>query len=85
MIITDDIKLQILARVDIVELIGDSIMLKKKGRNFIGLCPFHTDTKPSLNVNPALGIYKCFACGAGGDAISFMKEYHRMSYPEDMK
>ncbi|TAL68193.1 MAG: DNA primase [Bacteroidetes bacterium] len=83
--ITEDIKRQILSRTDIVEIIGEAIDLRRKGRSFVGLCPFHNDTHPSMNVNPDLGIYKCFACGAGGDVISFLINYHRLSYVEAMQ
>jgi len=83
--ITEDIKRQILSRTDIVEIVGEAIDLRQKGRNFVGLCPFHNDTHPSMNVNRDLGIYKCFACGAGGDSISFLMNYHRLSYIESMQ
>jgi DNA primase len=83
--ITEDIKRQILSRTDIVEIIGEAIDLRRKGRSFVGLCPFHNDTHPSMNVNPDLGIYKCFSCGAGGDVISFLINYHRLSYVEAMQ
>ncbi|MBI5325482.1 MAG: DNA primase [Ignavibacteriae bacterium] len=83
--ITEDIKRQILSRTDIVEIIGEAIDLRRKGRSFVGLCPFHNDTHPSMNVNPDLGIYKCFSCGAGGDVISFLINYHRLSYLESMQ
>ncbi len=83
--ITDDIKRQILQRTDIVEIVGEAIDLRQRGKNFLGLCPFHNDTHPSLNVSRELGIYKCFSCGAGGDAITFLMEYHRLSYIEAMK
>lgn len=83
--ITEDIKRQILSRTDIVEIVGEAIDLRQKGRNFVGLCPFHNDSHPSMNVNRDLGIYKCFACGAGGDSISFLMNYHRLSYVESMQ
>jgi DNA primase len=83
--ITDDIKRQILQRTDIVEIIGEAIDLKQRGKNFLGLCPFHNDSHPSLNVSRELGIYKCFACGAGGDAITFLMDYHRLDFIEAMK
>ena len=54
------------------------IPLTRKGQNLEALCPFHSDTKPSLKVNDQKGLYKCFACGAGGDAINFVKEYKKI-------
>ncbi|MGA2297682.1 MAG: DNA primase, partial [FCB group bacterium] len=83
--ITDEIREEILRHTDIVDVVSESIELRKKGKNFIGLCPFHNDKKPSLNVSPELGIYKCFACGAGGDAISFMMNYHHLNFIEAIK
>ena len=61
------------------------IPLSKKGANLEAICPFHTDTKPSLKVNDAKGMYKCFACGAGGDAITFVKEFKRIEFVEALK
>ena len=58
---------------DIVELISEHVGLKKKGREMVGLCPFHEDHKPSLYVNSVKQIFKCFACGAGGDVFKFVQ------------
>ena len=55
--------------VDIVDIISDSVLLKKTGRNFVGLCPFHSEKTPSFTVSPEKQIYHCFGCGASGDAI----------------
>jgi DNA primase len=73
---------RVLESTDLVELIGQHIALRPKGREFAGLCPFHDDTNPSLYVSPTKQIYKCFVCGAGGDALSFITHYHKMSFPE---
>lgn len=70
------------ARADIVEVIGEYIPLTKRGQNFIGLCPFHNDTTPSLTVNSAKGIYKCFACDASGDIITFLQDYLKVTFLE---
>lgn len=73
---------RILDATDIVALIGERIPLKRAGKEFVGLCPFHNDKKPSLNVSPAKGIFKCFACGAGGDAIKFVQLYEKIEFKE---
>ncbi|MCA9799981.1 MAG: DNA primase [Cyanobacteria bacterium HKST-UBA04] len=67
---------------DIVDVVGQTVMLKKAGRNYKGLCPFHNDKKPSFNVNPAKQIYKCFSCGEGGDALAFIMKTQRKTYGE---
>ena len=69
-------------RVDIVEIVGSFLELKKSGANFKAICPFHNDTTPSLHVSPSKQIYHCFSCGAGGDAIKFVMEYEKLNYPE---
>lgn len=66
-------------------IIGQFMTLNKKGANLEGLCPFHPDTKPSLKVNDSKGMYKCFVCGAGGDAITFVKEFKRIDFIEAIK
>jgi len=73
---------QILQSIDIVEVIGSYVALKRRGKEMIGLCPFHEDRRPSLNVSPVKQIFKCFACGAGGDVIKFIMLRERMSFPE---
>ncbi|MAE60700.1 MAG: DNA primase [Planctomycetaceae bacterium] len=81
----DDVKRQVQQATDIVALIGEQVSLRARGREFVGLCPFHDDKKPSLNVVPAKQIFKCFACGAGGDVFSFVIDYHKMTFPEAMR
>lgn len=78
---------RVLDATDLVALIGEHVALKPKGREHVGLCPFHDDRTPSLAVVTHKGgaFYKCFACGAAGNAIDFMMEFHRMSYPEALK
>ena len=85
MAVEGDDKLRVQQATDIVELIGEHVALKSQGREFAGLCPFHEDSRPSMQVSPAKQIYKCFACGAGGDVFSFTMQYHRMAFVEAMK
>jgi len=73
---------QILQSIDIVEVISSYVSLRQKGREFLGLCPFHNDHKPSMHVVPAKQIFKCFSCGAGGDVIKFIMLRERMTFPE---
>ena len=70
---------------DIVELIGEYVSLKKDGASFKGCCPFHNEKTPSFKVNPARQIYKCFGCGKGGDAVSFVMEHDHLSYPDALR
>lgn len=70
---------------NIVDVVSDFVALKKAGVNYKGLCPFHTDNTPSLMVSPAKGICKCFACGEGGDAVTFIQKHEQLSYPEALK
>lgn len=81
----DDAKVQVLTSTDIVRLIGEHVALTPRGREYLGLCPFHDDKNPSMHVSPAKQIYKCFSCGAGGDAFSFVMGYHKMTFPEALK
>ncbi|MEN6428373.1 MAG: DNA primase [Phycisphaerales bacterium] len=67
---------------DIVDVIGEHVSLKRKGREWLGLCPFHEDHKPSLYVNPDKQIYKCFACGAGGDVLKFVQMREGLTFPQ---
>ena len=83
--IASDIIEAIKAKADIVEVIGEYVPLNKSGQNYKGLCPFHSDTTPSLTVNSAKGIYKCFACDASGDVFTFLQEYLKISFQETVK
>ncbi len=67
---------------DIVDVIGEHVSLKRKGREWLGLCPFHEDHRPSLYVNPDKQIYKCFACGAGGDVLKFVQMREGLTFPQ---
>jgi DNA primase len=75
----------ILGATRIEEVVGDFVALKKRGVNFIGLCPFHNEKTPSFTVSPAKGIYKCFGCGKAGNAISFLIEHEHFTYPETLR
>jgi DNA primase len=70
---------------DIVSLIGQYVTLKKLGRNYRGLCPFHSEKNPSFYVNPEKGIYYCFGCQKGGNAVSFLMEYEKLDFPEAIR
>ena len=76
---------QVAQATDIVDLIGQYIALKKRGHEFLGLCPFHADKHPSMNVSPNKQIFKCFACGAGGGVFKFVELYDKLSFPEAVK
>ena len=67
---------------DIVDVIAEHVSLRKKGREMVGLCPFHEDHRPSLNVNPHKQIFKCFACGAGGDVFKFIQMREGLTFPQ---
>lgn len=67
------------------EVVGDYVNLKRRGSNLIGLCPLHGEKTPSFNVNPARGIFKCFGCGEGGDAISFVQKHDSIGYVDALR
>jgi DNA primase len=76
---------QILSRIDIVEIVGSFVKLKKRGANYLGLCPFHNEKSPSFTVSQSKEIYKCFGCGASGNSISFLMEHEKYSYVEALR
>lgn len=76
---------QILDAADIVDVVSDFVALKRRGANWIGLCPFHNDRHPSFYVSRAKGICKCFACGEGGSAVNFIMKHEQLSYPEALR
>src|SRR5574344_1064740 len=80
-----DIGKEILKQVDIVDIISSFIKVTKKGRNYVALCPFHDDSNPSLSISKEKQIFKCFVCGASGNAISFVKKYKNCSYFDAVK
>ena len=76
---------QILQAAHIEEVVGEFVSLKKRGSNYIGLCPFHNEKTGSFNVNPARNIFKCFGCGKGGDSAKFLMEHEHITYPEALR
>ncbi|MEW6049482.1 MAG: DNA primase [Candidatus Zixiibacteriota bacterium] len=76
---------QVRQATDIAQVIGEFVRLKKRGRNFLGLCPFHTEKTPSFNVNPDRQIFHCFGCGKGGNIFSFLMEHEKMSFVEAVR
>src|SRR5437762_14309017 len=83
--ITQNTIQQILSRIDIVEIVGSFVKLKKRGANYLGLCPFHNEKTPSFTVSPSKEIYKCFGCGRSGNTISFLMEHEKYSYVESLR
>jgi DNA primase len=76
---------EILSRIDIVDIVGGVVKLKRRGANYLGLCPFHNEKTPSFTVSPSKEIYKCFGCGRSGNSISFIMEHEKYSYVEALK
>ena len=76
---------EIRSRLDILDIVQSRVVLKKKGQNYWGCCPFHSEKTPSFCVNVQKGIFKCFGCGEGGDAISFLMKINNQSFPEVIK
>ncbi|MEA3224367.1 MAG: DNA primase [Planctomycetota bacterium] len=78
----NSVVLQVQQANDIVDVIGEHVNLKKKGREMVGLCPFHADHRPSMNVSIVKQIFKCFACGAGGDVFKFVQMRENLTFPQ---
>ena len=76
---------RIYAAANIVEIIGDYVTLRRKGVNYQACCPFHNEKTPSFVVSPSKGVFKCFGCGKGGNAVTFLMEHEQMTYPEALK
>ncbi|MDP6540592.1 MAG: CHC2 zinc finger domain-containing protein, partial [Planctomycetota bacterium] len=72
-------------RVDILDVVGRSVSLKKAGRNFKGLCPFHEEKTPSFNVHPDRGTFHCFGCGEGGNVFTFLMNHDGLTFPEAVR
>ncbi len=83
--ISQDTIQQILNRLDIIDVVGEFVKLKKRGTNYIGNCPFHNEKTPSFTVSPSKEIYKCFGCGKSGNTISFVMEHEKYSYVDALK
>ena len=76
---------EITSRIQIIDVVSEFVKLKKRGANYLGVCPFHSEKTPSFTVSPSKEIYKCFGCGKSGNAISFIMEHEKLSYVEAMK
>ena len=76
---------QIKNRIDIIDVVGEYVKLKKRGANYLGNCPFHNEKSPSFTVSPAKEIYKCFGCGKSGNTITFLMEHDKLSYVEALR
>lgn len=76
---------RIIDAAQITDVVSDFVTLRKRGVNYVGLCPFHDDKTPSFYVSPAKGLCKCFSCGKGGNPVHFIMEHEQMSYPEALK
>ncbi|MEJ6654526.1 MAG: CHC2 zinc finger domain-containing protein, partial [Pseudomonas sp.] len=72
----------LLGRTDVVEVVGSRLKLKKTGKNYSALCPFHNEKSPSFSVSPDKQFYYCFGCGAGGNAIGFLMDFERLDFPQ---
>ena len=83
--IPQDVIDEIMQRADILEIVGDYVPLKRRGRNWFGLCPFHQEDTPSFSVNPEKGIFKCFGCGKGGNAVGFVQEMEHLTFAEAVR
>ncbi len=76
---------QITNRIDVIDVVGEFVKLKKRGANYLGLCPFHNEKSPSFTVSPSKEIYKCFGCGKSGNTITFLMEHEKYTYVEALK
>ncbi len=76
---------RILDAAQIVDVVSEFVTLRKRGVNYVGLCPFHDDKTPSFYVSPSKGVCKCFSCGAGGSAVHFIMRHEQMTYPEALR
>ncbi len=85
LVITQTTIQQIHARIDVVDVVGGFVKLKKRGSSYLGLCPFHNERTPSFTVSPSKEIYKCFGCGKSGNSISFIMEHEKLGYAEALR
>lgn len=76
---------RIIQAAEITDVVGDFVSLKRRGVNFLGLCPFHNEKTPSFTVSPSKGIFKCFGCGKGGNPVNFLMEHEHLSYPDALR
>src|SRR5829696_7870873 len=83
--IPEEIVERVKVEANIVDVVSDYVRLRRAGKNWLGLCPFHDDKKPSFNVEPVRGIYKCFSCGKGGNVFTFLMELNGWTFPESVR
>ncbi len=83
--ITDQIIERVKHEANIVDIVGDYVRLRKTGKNWVGLCPFHDDKRPSMHVEPVKGIFKCFSCGEGGNVFTFLMRINGWAFPETVR
>lgn len=83
--VDDGVKREILARTDIGEVIGAYVTLRKRGNDLVGLCPFHGEKSPSFHVHPDRGFFKCFGCGVGGDALTFVQKQENVGFTDALR
>ena len=83
--IPDDVLAQVRAASDLVDVVGDRVRLKKQGRRFVGLCPFHNEKTPSFSVDPGEGLYYCFGCRRGGDVFKFVEEVEGVGFLDSVR
>ena len=83
--ITDEIIDRVKSEANIVDVVGDYVRLRKTGKNWVGLCPFHDDKRPSMHVEPVKGIFKCFSCGEGGNVFTFLMRINSWAFPETVR
>lgn len=76
---------KVIEQADVMDVVGNFVQLKRRGANYLGLCPFHNEKTPSFTVSPSKGIYKCFGCSRAGNAVSFVQEHERLSFPESIE
>ena len=76
---------EVRARNDIVDLVSEHLALKRRGKTYVGLCPFHSEKTPSFSVSPDRQTYHCFGCGKGGNVIGFVMDYENLSFPEALR
>ena len=76
---------EVLANTDIVDVVSAHVHLKKQGKDYVGLCPFHNEKTPSFSVIPGKNMFYCFGCGAGGSAITFLMKYNNCTFQEAMQ
>jgi DNA primase len=81
----EDLKFKIKEEIPISSIIGNYVSIKRQGSSQVSVCPFHQDTKPSMNINDSRKIFKCFACGAAGDAIGFVMKFKNIDFIEALK